>query len=654
MVSLIIFVVLQFKRNIIFERKTGIFKMIKRFEHYFRSGTLYLIIPVLIILQGNAMANNLDSITLLVSGKTGIEKVKALNELTLRYSADYPAKAMAFGIEALKLSRILKSPNEEAQALFNLAEISFNMNNLQEAIRYYEQSADVLLKNSGIESKSYIDRLGDIGYCYLMLNHYEKALGFFEKGLDLAIKIKYDEQAASMYSNIGTIYVEWGDYGKAITCFQKAMDIDKQDSRSDQISIDLNNIGKIYELTGKFEHAIPYYQEALEIEKKAGNKQRIAIRLNNLGTLYKAWKKYTEALNYFQQALEIERSLGDNEKVGKRLAYIGATYLAMGQYDKCYTYLTQAMAILSKTELTDELARLQNSFGKYYMAMRNYQLAEEHLILSQKHAITNNLKPLQISNLKTLSEVYEKTGQLGKALSAYKQFEVIKDSVFSKESDTKLAEFQARFDNEKMQIENNVLRIDALFKKKVYLLSGILTASLVIILLAIIFILRLRSENSRQSKKIAEQKAERLMEEVEFKNNELTYNSMSIIKNNELITEIIEGFEQAMKNGYAVDGFDTILQNIRNLERDKSWKEFEVRFTQVHKDFYEKLNLKYPDLTPNEIKLCAFLRLNMTTKDISAITRQSVHSINVARTRLRKKLNLANCEENLINFLMNL
>jgi hypothetical protein len=281
-------------------------------------------------------------------------------------------------------------------------------------------------------------------------------------------------------------------------------------------------------------------------------------------------------------------------------------------------------------------------------------LAVEHLLLSQEHAIKNNLKPLQISNLKTLYEIYEQTGESGKALVAYKQYQPLKDSVFSKESDNKLAEFQARFENEKMQIENELLRNDANLKKKIYLLSAILSASLVFILLSIIFILRLRARNARQSKEIAEKNAAFLTEEMEVKNRELTYNALAIIRNNEATTEVIETIEQALRTGQSVDVLETVLQNIKTLERDKSWKEFEVRFTQVHKDFYDRLTVDFPDLTPNEIKLCAFLRLNMTTKDISAITRQSIHSINVARTRLRKKMNLANSDENLVNFLIKL
>ncbi len=94
---------------------------------------------------------------------------------------------------------------------------------------------------------------------------------------------------------------------------------------------------------------------------------------------------------------------------------------------------------------------------------------------------------------------------------------------------------------------------------------------------------------------------------------------------------------------------DVIRDLLLNSSKDV-WKEFEVRFQEVHSDFYDNLNKRFPDLTPNEKKICAFLRLNMSTKDISAITYQSLRSINMARFRLRKKIGL-DTDENLVTFL---
>jgi DNA-binding CsgD family transcriptional regulator len=94
-----------------------------------------------------------------------------------------------------------------------------------------------------------------------------------------------------------------------------------------------------------------------------------------------------------------------------------------------------------------------------------------------------------------------------------------------------------------------------------------------------------------------------------------------------------------------------INRELRNSADDKMLKEFTLRFQEVHKDFYESLLLKFPELTPNELKLCAFLRLNMSTKEISELTGQRILTIDHARYRLRKKLGISNSEVNLIAFL---
>jgi DNA-binding CsgD family transcriptional regulator len=92
---------------------------------------------------------------------------------------------------------------------------------------------------------------------------------------------------------------------------------------------------------------------------------------------------------------------------------------------------------------------------------------------------------------------------------------------------------------------------------------------------------------------------------------------------------------------------------VRSSETDKGthqakiWDEFEIRFLKTHAGFFDNLLSAYPGLTVNERRLCAFLRLDMTTKEIAVITGQSIRAIEIARTRLRKKLNLTETEKSL-------
>jgi len=612
---------------------------------------IFLFFNMVFVLSGIFPASGNDSISKVLSTVPLNVRAAFLNDYAARQAENDPEDAIRYAGQALQLARELHHRKEEARALFILADAYFYLNDIESAIRHYLGSAGVEKETGGIESEGYASRIGDAGYCYYISDRHPEALKLMQESLELSLTGGFESQAASMYCNIGNIYTEWGDYDQAIENYQQALEIDRRLKDPIQIAIDLNNIGKVYEQWTKYDEAVRYYKESLDLVKAAGNQAMVAIRLNNIAIVYKEWQKYPEALDYFNQALEIERGLGNMEKVGKRLTYIAATYLSNGSYDKCLSFLNQALPLILSSGQADDQARFYNISGNYYLAMGNHERAVENFLLSQEMARKNNLKPLQIANLKILAVTYEKMGNPTLALDTYKEFVAIRDSVFNTESDVRLAEFQTRFEVEKMRLENDALKKDARLKRDIYLLSGLAALTLVIILGAVIVILRLKARNARQLKQIAEQQTARLTLELELRNKELTCNAMSIIRKNEAISGMIETLDKAVKDGQPVEMISELFEQIRNGNRESSWKEFEVRFTTVHQSFYDKLNEIYPDLTPNERKLCAFLKLNMTTKDIASITNQSLNSINVARTRLRRKLNLANSDENLVNFL---
>jgi len=127
---------------------------------------------------------------------------------------------------------------------------------------------------------------------------------------------------------------------------------------------------------------------------------------------------------------------------------------------------------------------------------------------------------------------------------------------------------------------------------------------------------------------------------------------MAQLKKNDFILAISKKLEKTLSAAHP-ENKPIIERVIKELESDDSgevWKEFEVRFQNVHSDFYKNLVQNFPDLTANELRLCAFLKLNLNTKEISSLTNQSVNSIDVARSRLRQKLGLSK-EDNLTSFL---
>ena len=140
---------------------------------------------------------------------------------------------------------------------------------------------------------------------------------------------------------------------------------------------------------------------------------------------------------------------------------------------------------------------------------------------------------------------------------------------------------------------------------------------------------------------------------LESKKRELTSSALRLIHisemNNSLISELGELSEHADKTGTEL--IRNIISRFGISSGENVWQEFETRFENVYESFYHKLNQLFPDLTPGEKKLCAFLRLNLSSKDIAALTFQNSQSVDMARYRLRKKINLS-AEESLVDFLM--
>ena len=145
---------------------------------------------------------------------------------------------------------------------------------------------------------------------------------------------------------------------------------------------------------------------------------------------------------------------------------------------------------------------------------------------------------------------------------------------------------------------------------------------------------------------------------IENKNKELTENTLVLIKNNKFNLQLINKLQELQDTipnikSSTKEMFEQIIQSINEKVNSDSWQKFEMSFKSVHKNFSKILFERYGNLTHTEMKLCVFLRLGMSTKDIASVLFISPGSVKVNRSRLRKKLNLEP-EQNLSAFLSSL
>ncbi len=160
--------------------------------------------------------------------------------------------------------------------------------------------------------------------------------------------------------------------------------------------------------------------------------------------------------------------------------------------------------------------------------------------------------------------------------------------------------------------------------------------------------------SKKSEQEITQLKNDKLKSEIKHKNKELASATMYIINKNEFINEIKHGLNSIIKrkNGVSTELSKIVKDINKNMNEPDDWKQFEVHFDEVHQGFTTKLKDDFPNLTPQEIKLSAYLRMNMTTKEMASLMHISPRGVEIGRYRLRKKLGLER-STNLVDFMMN-
>ncbi len=156
-------------------------------------------------------------------------------------------------------------------------------------------------------------------------------------------------------------------------------------------------------------------------------------------------------------------------------------------------------------------------------------------------------------------------------------------------------------------------------------------------------------ENEQRLMKI---RNEQLTNEFDAKNRELAVSTMNLIKKNELLTMIKDDLKKTTQEGDK--SIKSVITTIsKNISEDDNWNVFKEAFDSADKDFLKKVKAAHPLLTPNDLRLCAYLRLNLSSKEIAPLLNISVRSVEIKRYRLRKKMDLSH-EQGLVEYILSI
>ena len=521
---------------------------------------------------------------------------------------------------------VVRTDSARVKNFIELAK-EYSAGNLSISLSYAQRALDLAetSKNDALISEA----LFHIGFICFYNGLHDIATRHYYRYIAMQKALNNQAGIISALINIGSIKLQMMEFADAREHFLEVLKYYESDHKADslgvlspeQLTTIFNNLGVVYHNLQEYDTAIEYYKRGILIARRLPDQHRdLGNLLNNLGRTYDDLGRHDEALESINEALELRIEHGDKHGVASSYRNLAMHYIASDQVEKALPYLYEGLAMAEQVGVLNLKANIANHLFNYYDEVNQADSAlKYHKLLSEYTQ--------QINREETLREL------------------------------TRL-ELTARFDEKQLMRELERKRKDQLYN----LIAGLLLLVAVIAFLLWYLAssrakrLQLASDNLRLEAVNFRLERQNLEKELEVKNKELTTNVMYQIRKNELINDITQKlltYSHSLNRAQQ----ELITGIIRDLEKTQDvsvWEEFELRFHQVHNDFYKKLNEINPELSPNERRLCAFLRLNMTTKEISSITGQSLRSIEVARTRLRKKLHLTNSDVNLTEFLLNI
>lgn len=482
------------------------------------------------------------------------------------------------------------------------------------------------------------------------------ALQHAEELMQLAQKAEQDTLTIRSQLNLAKANLRIGNYPRALSLYQQVAQ-NKVPSPNELLDA-YNGIGIINYYQRDYKSAEAAYKKALSIAStlKSGAPNDIILKqrlLNNLGILYEEMKRYQESDYYYDQSLKLSHQIEDKLYKATVLANQARLYHKQGQDSLALQYYQEALQIRLDKQDKSGIAVSYDGLGEFYFELRNYTLAEKYLkqaiVLAQE---TGDLLTVKRSS-ENLYKLYQKLEKYKLAFDAFMLNKQASDSLFNDERANKIRQLKTEFEFERRHSEEQAKQRE---KELTYLMIGLgLFLSLIIVSL-LFFLQRNKIRNSLLEQAHLKLEKENLEKDIKLKDKELTTSTINLMQKNELIDDISE---KLLKLKPSMDAefqqaIQRVVSDLQSNLRPELLKEFEFRFQQVHEEFFDILNAKFPNLTPSERKLCAFLKLGMTTKEISAITYQNIKAIEIARTRLRKKLNLTNQDQNLVTFLAQL
>lgn len=499
------------------------------------------------------------------------------------------------------------------------------------------------------DTSLHIKVLHNISHQLSSKGNYLEAIETLQQTIKMADKVGNKQSLSKSYSKIAFILRQQGCLTQAMEYYILASKVNEQEKNERGIFNCLINIAGIKSELNEYDSALETIDQALSLAEKNNDPDMRSICLTNIGFIYQQMKN-PKALQYLLEALELVKEKNINQNINL-LINIGSAYIEQGKFDKAYQSLNEALDKAEKANIKFAYGEALSRLSNLNYTLKQYTPAIDYANRALQVGHEAQYLQLEKNCYKLLADIYAATGYYDKAYHNHIQFKLLNDSILNDKDIQKITLLESTYKYEKERQSHEIEKAQQQQKiKNQYYLISILT--LIIFLLFALSYQFIRSNLLK--KRVLQLEVDKMNDELEYNRKEMVSASLRLVQNSESDAYCMKMLEKIEHESTKVgeENVRSLINYYKNKYVHTNWEEFETLFLKVNADFYNRLNKEFPTLTPNERKLCIFLKLNMSNKNISQITFQSEEALKKARMRLRKKLGLDR-EENLSSFIQN-
>lgn len=526
-----------------------------------------------------------------------------------------------------RLREFRKADLKRAEALEAAIFYYRDLDRIMDAQRYIQELSQLAYQ---LKDKYYI-ALSDYFYALYAMDRmdYDETLQRLRQALEIVEMLQHSERtvrlAAHLYLSQSSCYSAMGMWPESYDAIQEGLKLTAESNRDIHLKL-INNLGNLYLHGGNPTEAEPLFREACKLKKSLPFRNLVSIHCEN--------GVYDSAFIYIDSALLYSVSLYDSLSVNH---FLGVTYLSKGDLDQAEHYYKECLA---KTRYCHDAylnsVIYQNSA---YIAMKKQDFEQALPLIDTAIAIAETMHnvPRKLDCLRVKAVLLDLMGDLENSLNCLAEYSARRDSLLTQQKkerflnyvhERETAVIEQRFESEKAMAKQRQ-RFILVIAVLVFVFTILITTALV--------------RNRRQKELL-------LKQELDLRNREITSGSIDKIQSNEIVNEAIRKLGE-MEEHPDKDVLPSVIRNLKTLVNDDARKDFDLHFVQIHPDFYQKLLADHPRLTQNELRLCAFIKSNLSVNEIASINGITAESVRTARKRLRKALGLTGGDISLLEFL---